>query len=133
MNYRPERHHRQSLRLKDYDYSQQGAYFVTICTHKRCEVFGEIRDSEMFVSAQGQIAQAMWNTLPNRFPGIELDAFFVMPNHIHGIVVRSQYIAPKPAKHAPPLQYRYTNFRTASNRAQMFNEIMPTYKAVTNY
>src|SRR5437870_1532002 len=117
MNYHPERHHRQSLRLNDYDYSQQGAYFVTICTYKRFEVFGEIRDSEMYVSGQGEIAQAMWNTLPNRFPGIELDAFVVMPNHLHGIVVRSQYVAPQPANQAAPiLRYQYTSFRTTSNR-----------------
>src|SRR5438128_1094640 len=128
MSYQPERHHRQSLRLKGYDYSQHGAYFVTICTYKRFEVFGEIRDSEMYVSAQGEIAQAMWNTLPKRFPGIELDAFVVMPNHIHGIVVRSQYVVPKAANQAvPPFKYQYTRFRTASNRAQTFNEIMRTF------
>ncbi len=134
MKYDPERHHRQSIRLKGYDYSQQGAYFVTICTYKRCEVFGEIRGGEMYLSSQGEIAQAMWKTLPKRFPGIELDSFVIMPNHIHGIVVRSQYVTPKPANQTvPPFKYSYKSFRTTSHRFQTLNEMMRTFKAVTSY
>ena len=90
--YNPAIHHRRSIRLEDYDYSQEGAYFVTICTHERVEVFGEIRNNDLHINERGEIVQAMWNTLPRRFLGIELDHFVVMPNHIHGIIVRTQRI-----------------------------------------
>lgn len=80
-------HHRRSMRLKDYDYSQAGAYFVTVCTQNRECIFGEIEDGRMILNETGKAVQAAWDGLPNRFPGIVLDAFTVMPNHCHGIVV----------------------------------------------
>ena len=73
--YNPEIHHRRSIRLKEYDYSQAGAYFITICTHKRVEMFGEITNDGLHINERGEIIEAMWDTLPNRFPGIELDHF----------------------------------------------------------
>lgn len=79
--------HRQSLRLKDSDYSQTGAYFVTICTNNRQWLFGEIRQGEMVLSAIGRLVSAQWQQIPYRFAGLELGAWIVMPNHIHGILI----------------------------------------------
>jgi putative transposase len=79
---------RKSPRLQGYDYAQAGAYFVTLCTHQRTNLFGEITsDGVMLLSEEGQIAQSCWDAIPQHFPGIELDAFVVMPNHVHGILV----------------------------------------------
>lgn len=78
---------RQSTRLQGYDYTQSGAYFVTICTYQRIHLFGHIRDDKMKLSPAGEIASRLWRAIPRHFPQIELDAFVVMPNHVHGIVV----------------------------------------------
>jgi putative transposase len=76
---------RGSLRLKGYDYAQAGAYFVTICTHDRACLLGEAVGEEVRLSDAGSIVQEAWQALPGRFSGMELDAFVVMPNHVHGI------------------------------------------------
>lgn len=82
----PISHLRRSIRLKDYDYTQPGAYFITICTHDHAHLFGEIVDGEMHFSNGGGIANACWQEIPNHFPQVELDEYIVMPNHIHGIL-----------------------------------------------
>ncbi len=85
--YDPRIHHRQSIRLPHYDYAAEGAYFVTICVQDRECLFGEVVDGEMVLSEAGRIVDEAWNNLSRRFPFVDLDAFVVMPNHIHGIVV----------------------------------------------
>jgi REP element-mobilizing transposase RayT len=87
MTGKPTRHHRRSIRLRDYDYSQIGAYFLTICAHHRAFLFGDIVNGEMRTNAAGQVVQATWEMLPSHYPGVTPDAFVIMPNHIHGIVV----------------------------------------------
>lgn len=87
MTYDPERHHRRSIRLKGYDYTRPGAYFVTICTQNQQCLFGEVVDGEMRLNQAGHMVQAEWNALPDRFPSVGIDAFVVMPNHVHGIIV----------------------------------------------
>src|SRR5215813_6783327 len=82
-----DRHHRQSIRLKGYDYSLAGAYFVTISTQDRRCVFGDVVSSIMRLNEAGRMVSTEWDTLPAQFPGIDLDAFVVMPNHIHGIII----------------------------------------------
>jgi putative transposase len=77
---------RKSPRLKDYDYSQSGAYFITICTHQRQHLFGTVADEKTHLSSLGELALWHWDDLINHFPHIVLDAFVVMPNHIHGII-----------------------------------------------
>jgi REP element-mobilizing transposase RayT len=77
---------RGSIRLKDYDYSQSGAYFITICTQDRACLFGEIADANTRCNAAGQMATSEWLALPERFPTVRLDEFVIMPNHIHGIL-----------------------------------------------
>ncbi len=87
MTYDPARHHRRSIRLKGYDYSQPGAYFVTICTHQRRCLFGDVVDGEMRLNEAGGMVEWTWYDLPNHIDNIELDAFVVMPNHVHGIII----------------------------------------------
>ncbi len=87
MTLNPLSRKRKSIRLKEFDYSQPGAYFVTICTRDREHIFGEIVDGEMRLNANGQIVEECWETLPSHYPNMELDAFIVMPNHVHGIIV----------------------------------------------
>jgi putative transposase len=84
MTYDPEKHHRRSIRLKGYDYSQAGAYFITICVQHRQNRLGEIRDGVMIPSPAGVMVAECWYALPQRFPNIELDVFTLMPNHLHG-------------------------------------------------
>jgi putative transposase len=78
---------RKSLRLPGYDYAQPGAYFVTLCTWNRFSLFGEIIEGEMHCNDFGRIASKTWEWLPQQYPHIELDAWIVMPNHLHGIVL----------------------------------------------
>ena len=96
--FNPDIHHRRSIRLKRYDYSQEGLYFITICTQNREHFFGEIRRGddlsrpgmqprpEMQLNEYGKIVQMVWNELPQHFQKIILHEFIVMPNHIHGII-----------------------------------------------
>lgn len=86
MNDRQRPHHRRSIRLPDYDYAQSGVYFVTICAEKRECLFGEILADAMLLSPFGQIVLGVWQALPRHFASVELDAFVVMPNHVHSIV-----------------------------------------------
>ncbi len=87
MKYDPARHHRRGIRLKGYDYTQAGAYFVTLCTQERACLFGEVVDGEMRLNEMGQIVDRTWHDLPNHVAGMVLDGFVVMPNHVHGIIV----------------------------------------------
>ncbi|MCC6627190.1 MAG: transposase [Chloroflexi bacterium] len=87
MRYDPDRHHRRSIRLKGYDYRQAGAYFVTIVTQDRACLFGEAIDGGMQLNDAGRMVEITWTELPGRFPGLDLDAFVVMPNHVHAIMV----------------------------------------------
>ena len=77
---------RRSLRLQGFDYSKEGTYFVTVCTQNRECLFGDIVDGAMHLNGAGRLVQTVWDGLSQRFPTIELDAFVVMPNHIHGII-----------------------------------------------
>ncbi len=78
--------HRKSNRLQHYDYSRPGYYFVTICTHNRQCLFGDIVEGRMIVNEVGTIIVRWWKETKNKFPNIELDEFAIMPNHIHGII-----------------------------------------------
>ncbi|PKN86592.1 MAG: transposase [Chloroflexi bacterium HGW-Chloroflexi-8] len=95
MKYDPNIHHRRSIRLKDYDYSQSGAYFVTIVTYNRSHLFGEIVNGMMKVNDTGFVAQIEWKKLSFRFSGISIDNFVVMPDHMHAIIV---LVGAKPEK-----------------------------------
>ena len=87
MKYSPEIHHRRSIRLKEYDYSQVGAYFVTICTWQKECLFGDVIDGEMRLNELGEIVDKEWVQTPIVRSNVELDVYIVMPNHFHGIII----------------------------------------------
>jgi putative transposase len=86
VKYNPAIHKRGSIRLKGYDYSQAGLYFITICVQDRELLFGKIENGEMILNDAGEMVQTEWEKLPERFANIELHEFCVMPNHFHGIL-----------------------------------------------
>lgn len=105
MKYNSNIHHRHSIRLKEYDYSQEGYYYVTICTKDRIEYFGKIKIGKMELSTIGEIAQNCWIEIPKHFDNVSLDTFVIMPNHLHGIVViENNGIGIVGACHGMPLQ-----------------------------
>jgi len=77
----------QSARLQGYDYGQNGAYFITICTNNREHFFGEISDFAMIFNEIGRLAEQFWMEIPNHFPFAALGNFVVMPDHVHGILI----------------------------------------------
>jgi putative transposase len=87
MPHDPRKPGRKSIRLKGYDYSQPGAYFVTVVTQGRADLFGQVRGGDMHLNEAGQMVAAIWVSLAKRFPQIELDIYQVMPDHFHGIIV----------------------------------------------
>lgn len=114
MKFDPKIYHRHSIRLKGYDYSQVGAYFVTIVAWQREMLFGEIVNGKMILNEFGRIVSEKWQWLETQYEYVELGAWVIMPNHHHGILVihdgrgglRSAHegdsrIAPTPIKHKP--------------------------------
>ena len=86
MIYDPKKHHRRSIRLKGYDYSKPGMYYVTIVTHNHKCFFGKIENGKMILNEYGEIAQQCWTEITRRFPNIEIDEYIIMPDHIHAII-----------------------------------------------
>jgi len=87
MGYDPQKHHRRSIRLKGYDYTAPGAYFVTICTQDHVQMFGEVVGGDMRLNPHGRVVDTYWSRIPRHFLHVTLDAWVVMPNHVHGIIV----------------------------------------------
>ncbi len=87
MRYDSDKHHRRSIRLRAYDYSQAGAYFITLCVHDRACLFGDIADGVMHLNDLGRAVESEWLHTRGVRPQVELDEYVVMPNHFHGIVV----------------------------------------------
>jgi putative transposase len=139
MQYDPEKHHWRSIRLKGYDYAQEAVYFVTVCTQNRACLFGAVADGEMQLNNAGKIAKTAWDDMPARIPSVRLDAFIVMPNHVHGIImVGAQFIAPQKTPPtivgaqfiAPSDGFGVTN-QGAINHAPTLGEIVRAYKAAS--
>ena len=86
MTSQPKNRRRHSIRLPGYDYTQPGAYFVTICAHERQHLFGEVVDGQMRLSSAGRVVDWYWRRLPQHFPHVRLGAHMVMPNHAHVIL-----------------------------------------------
>jgi REP element-mobilizing transposase RayT len=79
--------HRRSIRLPGFDYARCGAYFVTICTAHRQNLFGAVMDGTMVLNEAGEVAASCWTAIPSHFPIASVDAWVVMPNHVHGILL----------------------------------------------
>jgi len=92
MRYNPDVHHRRSIRLKDYDYSKEGMYYITICTKNREKLFGEITvgvglvSTQMKLNESGKMIKEIYENLEQEFENIKLHDYIIMPNHIHGIL-----------------------------------------------
>ncbi len=123
MKFDPDIHHHRSIRLKGYDYSQAGAYFVTIVAWQREMLFGEIVDGEMILNDFGKIVSEKWQWLETQYEYVELGAWIVMPNHFHGILVihdsgrGGSRSAPTPIKREPlKLSKKWGNLTTNATR-----------------
>jgi len=99
-----EKHQRKSIRLKEYNYSQPGEYFVTICTQGHKYTFGKIVDGEMHLNERGNVVKECWKKIPEHFPNAVLDEYIIMPNHIHGILVLNEQVG---TRHAVSLPERF--------------------------
>ena len=86
MQYNPEIHHRHSIRLKNYDYSRAGMYFITICVQHKQSLFGKIENGKMILNDAGKMIEKWWEKLPAKFSNIKLNTYTIMPNHFHAIV-----------------------------------------------
>lgn len=86
MKYSPQIHHRRSIRLKGYDYSQNGLYFVTICLHNQLCLLGKIIDGEVILNDAGVMVKQYWMDMSKHFPEVILHESVIMPNHVHGII-----------------------------------------------
>lgn len=109
MPYIPAVHNRHSIRLPGYDYTEPGAYFLTILTHKKENLFGRVIKGVVQLSPIGEIVQEQWEKLPSHFSNVLLDAYVIMPNHIHGILVITERTARKDKafeKHSNPNVFR---------------------------
>jgi REP element-mobilizing transposase RayT len=122
----PEKHHRRSIRLSGYDYAQAGAYFVTICAQNKACVFGQITDGQVKRNEAGHMLQCVWDALPGRFPTVELDAFVVMPNHIHGVVVIAQNVG-------ATLVVAQDQRRAGTRPAPTLGDIVGAFKSITTH
>ena len=90
MNFNPDLHHRKSIRLKGYDYTQSGAYFITLCAENRTCLFGRIKDNEMNINEFGYAVVDVWQWLPEQYPYVSIGEFIIMPNHFHGILTLNE-------------------------------------------
>jgi putative transposase len=92
-----EKHERKSIRLKEFNYSQPGEYFVTICTNNHECMFGTIVNDKMDLNDKGRIIDGCWKGIPEHFLNVELDEYVVMPNHIHGILILNDSVGTRHA------------------------------------
>ncbi len=116
-------HHRHSIRLHEFDYSLAGAYFVTICTHKRERLFGDIQDGNMKLNGIGQIIDNWWNKISTKYRDVRLDEYRIMPNHFHGIVWILDHVG------APLVGAQIT--RAGTRPAPTLGEIVGGFKSIT--
>ena len=111
---------RKSVRVADYDYSQNGMYYITICTKNRNCIFGEIKNGVMFLSDAGKIANVCWNEITKHFSQVSLHEFVIMPDHIHGIIeINNSTDAPVGAKHLSPYNELKNNSKRANNDSNL--------------
>jgi len=121
MPYDPARHHRRSIRLPDYDYTQPGAYFVTICTKDRAPILGDLALPSVVLSPIGQVVERCWLALPRHFARVILDSLVIMPDHLHGIIMfgnspASHLSAPTNGTQPGSLAAVIQNFKSVSTR-----------------
>lgn len=131
MPYDPDRHHRQSIRLPGYDYSQPGIYFLTLCVHERESIFGQIVNGQMHRGPLGEIVAEEWLKSAQMRPELRLDQWVVMPNHLHGIVsIRREMTLERERAHSRvPLQESPQAKRPPARRAQSISSFVAGFKS----
>ncbi len=122
--YNPDHHHRRSIRLRGYDYTQAGAYFVTMVVQGRLCLFGDVIGAEMRLNEAGEMAHRVWEALPHRFPGVEMGPCVVMPNHIHAIIVLHRTVG-------APLVGAQSTPNRATTRVALLGDVIGAYKSLT--
>lgn len=122
---------RQSIRLKGYDYSQSGFYFITICVRNRECIFGEIKDGIMLLNEYGNVTQRFWNQIGDRFHNVHQDAFVVMPNHVHAIIEIKSVRTSVGAIHELPLRIVNHEQSKKQRRKMLIPKIVGWYKMNT--
>jgi len=126
-----EKHRRRLIRLREYDYKQAGAYFITVVAHGRAVLFGEIAGGETRLNEFGQIVERAWADLPEHYLNVQCDAFVVMPNHIHGIIMLGEPIVEAGLKPAPTRRHELPEIVRALKTfsARRINEMRHTPRA----
>lgn len=130
MPFNPDIHHRRSIRLKAYDNSQAGLYFITVCCQNRECLFGKIVYDKMRLNEMGYVTNECWLEIPKHFPNATLHEHIVMPNHIHGIIELSD-IVNKAAENFLPLQnipsasVGVENFQPLRTKRNEFQKMIP--------
>jgi putative transposase len=109
---------RRNIRLHSYDYSRHGAYFVTICTHDKQSLFGNIIDNRMSLNPCGEIADSSWKDIPLHYPEVKTDTFIIMPNHVHGIIIIQDL--------------RRTGPRPAPTKRHLLSEVVRAFKSYSS-
>ena len=125
MPYDPRKHHRQSIRLPGYDYTNAGMYFITVCVKDRTFWFGDVVNETVVLTPIGRIIQSVWDDLPAHYPGVAVDRFVVMPNHPHGIVVLTAgRLGPSPVSVRAEARYQ------EGQKVPLLGEVVARFKSM---
>jgi len=134
MKYNPDIHKRKSIRLKDHNYSQKGSYFITLCIQNRECLLGDIVEEKMILNSAGYMIKQSWYELSEKFLNIILDAFIIMPNHFHGIIViteEGEYKESEQMEGVPGEgEHKVRPYGTGENT---IGRILQIFKSVTTY
>jgi len=140
--YNPHIHHRRSIRIPGYDYSQDGWYFLTICTQNRNCIFGQILKGRMHLNNGGLMVKTWWQKVTDKFPSVQTDEYVIMPNHFHGIINIVDRATPrgrpilceKPALHGHPIAVN-TNNKSGQphNELGQPHRVAPTLGDIVNW
>ena len=140
MTYKPDKHHRHSIRLKEYDYSQAGAYFLAICTQNRECLFGDIIDGEIRLNEYGEIVAAEWIQTQIIRQNIQIDEYVVMPNHFHGIIILNDPVGARRClarsemaarSEMPTRSEMATNAKQTNGQTRATHRVAPTVQSGT--
>ena len=126
--YDPNLHHRRSIRLPGYDYSQDGWYFVTICVQDKKCLFGRIVKDQIRLNDAGLMIQIWWQELTNKFPSVQTDECVVMPDHFHGIIIVGAVLCGRPDP-----DDTNAKFGCAHNESGQPHRVAPTLGNIVNW